>query len=97
VPYMIYTVDKPASKAIRDQFRSAHYEFLQRHKRLLIASGGLQDDSGETFVGSTILLDVDTREQAQAFLDEDPFTAAGLAGTVVITRWKKAFIGGERV
>ena len=97
LPYMIYTVDKPGSKAVRDQFRGAHYEFLQRHQRLLIASGGLQDDAAESFVGSVILLDVDTRAEAQAFVDEDPFTLAGLAGTIVITRWKKAFIGGERV
>ncbi|MDP3138771.1 MAG: YciI family protein [Burkholderiaceae bacterium] len=97
MPYMIYTVDKPDSRAVRDAHRAAHYEFLQRHQKRLIASGGLQDDAGEVFNGGTILLDVDTRQEAQAFVDEDPFTHAGLAQTVVITRWKMAFFDGARV
>lgn len=97
MPYMIYSVDKPDSTSIRDEHRAAHYAFLQRHAQRLIASGGLQDDRGESFIGSTILLDVETREEAQAFVDEDPFTKAGLAHSVVIARWKKAFLNGERV
>lgn len=96
MPYMIYSVDKPDSESIRDEHRAAHYAFLQKHSYRLIASGGLQDDSGERFIGSTILLDVETRAQAQAFVEEDPFTKAGLAQAVVISRWKKAFFNGER-
>lgn len=96
MPFMIYSVDKPDSKAIRDEHRAAHYAFLQQHQGKLLASGGLQDDSGERFIGSSILLDVDTRAEAQAFVDEDPFTQAGLAQAVVISRWKKAFFNGER-
>jgi uncharacterized protein YciI len=97
MPYVIHTIDKPGSKAIRDAHRAAHYIFLQKHQLKLIASGGLQDDAGERFIGSTIVLDVDTREEAQAFVDEDPFTHAGLAQTIVIERWKPAFLQGERV
>lgn len=97
MPYMIYSVDKSDSQSIRDTHRTAHYAFLEARQHLLISSGGLQDDAGQRFIGSVILLDVDTREQAQAFVDEDPFTRAGLAQTVVIERWKPAFLGGKRV
>lgn len=97
MPFMIYSVDKPNSKPIRDEHRAAHFAFLEKHQERLLASGGLQDDAGERFIGSCILLDVDTREQAQAFVNEDPFTKAGLAQEVVIKRWKAAFFAGKRV
>jgi uncharacterized protein YciI len=95
--FMIYSVDKPDSKHIRDEHRAAHYAFLEAHKHLLLASGGLQNDAGDEFIGSVILLDVDTRADAQDFVDQDPFTKAGLAQSLIIERWKKAFLNGQRI
>lgn len=95
--FLILTTDKADSKHIRDEFRSQHYAFLEERSDLLIASGGLQDDADEEFIGAAIIVDVDTREDAEAFVAADPFTDAGLFETVQIVRWKKAFLDGKRV
>jgi len=95
--YMIQTFDKEDGELVRSTHRAAHYEYLEGYKHLLIASGGLQDEAGERFMGSCILLDVDSLEEVQAFIAEDPFHKAGLADHVVISRWKAAFVSGDRV
>lgn len=95
--YMIYTCDKPQHKQVRDEFREAHYAYLMAHKHLLIASGGLQDDSAQSILGGLIVLDVDTLDEVQAFVESDPFTRAGLFERVEVVRWKMAFFDGERV
>lgn len=95
--FLILTIDKPDSADIRAQFRAQHYAFLEAQVDRLIASGGLQDDAGATFVGAAILLDCETRAEAETFVEQDPFTAAGLFETVQIVRWKKAFLDGRRV
>lgn len=94
--FLILTMDKPGTEQIRAQFRAQHYAFLEERIASLIASGGLQDDGGESFIGAAILLDCDTRAEAEAFVAADPFTAAGLFESVNIVRWKKAFLDGMR-
>lgn len=95
--YLIYTTDKPGREAVRAEHRAAHYAFLEAHSHLLIASGGLQDDAGSAFVGAAILIACDTRDEAEAFLAADPFSSVDLFEEVRITRWKPAFLAGERV
>ncbi|GGZ11137.1 YciI family protein [Novosphingobium colocasiae] len=94
--FLILTMDKLGTEHIRAQFRAQHYAFLEERAASLVASGGLQDDSGETFIGAAILLDCDTRAEAEAFVAADPFTTADLFESVNIVRWKKAFLNGAR-
>ncbi len=93
--YMVYSIDVPNSKPIRDQHRKAHLAYLDQQVERLIASGGLLDDTGETYIGSCILIDVDTEEEARSFVAEDPFTKAGLAKEVVITLWRGFYLDGK--
>ena len=95
--FAIYTRDKPGHKAVRDSYRAAHYAYLQQHRHLLIASGGLQDDAGAEMLGGLIIIDVDTAEAARQFVAADPFTLADLFEKVDIVRWKIAFFDGKRV
>ena len=46
-------------------------------------------DDGQTFVGSLLIVNVGSRREAQAFVDGDPFTKAGLFRDVTITRMRK--------
>ena len=95
--YLIFTTDKPDSETVRAKNRAAHYEFLEAHAGMLIASGGLQDDEATCFIGAAIILDCETREEADAFVAADPFSTADLFETVHIMRWEKAFFDGRRV
>src|SRR3546814_6030949 len=42
-----------------------------------------------------LLIDVDNRKEAEAFIAQDPFSAVGLFDRVEITRWKKSFRSEE--
>ena len=95
--YLILTRDVADGASIRDRHRARHYEFLERHAARLLASGGLADEAGEGFIGAAIMLDCATRAEAEAFVREDPFYAAGLFRSVEIIAWRAAYLAGRRV
>lgn len=95
--YAIFMLDKPGSRAVRDAHRAAHYEYLKSFETWLVVSGGLLEDDESAFKGGLIVIDVDTRAQAEEFVAGDPFTKAGLQETTRIERLRVAFFGGRRV
>jgi uncharacterized protein YciI len=97
MPYAIQTVDKAGAAGIRAAARPAHLEYLVKHQALLLAAGALIDDDGNGGSGGILLIDTDSREEAERFINEDPFTKAGLFEKVTVTRWRKAFFNGERL
>ncbi|GKT21857.1 YciI family protein [Acidovorax sp. SUPP3334] len=95
MPFIIETFDKPHHQSVRQATRAAHLAFLDEHKALLLACGAKLADDGTDLGGGLYVVDLDTREQAQRFIESDPFHAAGLFERVVLTRWRKAYVGGE--
>jgi len=92
MPYIIETFDKPGHQAVRQQHRAAHLEFLETNKHLLLACGAKLRDDGQDAGGGLYVVDLDTREAAEAFIAADPFSLAGLFERVAITRWRKAYV-----
>ncbi len=66
-----------------------HSEYLRSQKNILVISGATTSDDGTQFVGSLLIVNVKTRAEAQAFVDGDPFTKAGMFTKVTITRMNK--------
>ena len=97
MPFMILTYDKPGHQHVRDAHRAAHYAHLERHLSKLLASGGLRTDADDDFLGGLIVLDTESRQEAQSFADSDPFVIAGLFEKVEIVRWRPAFLDRRRV
>ena len=95
MPYIIETFDKPHHQAVRQQHRPAHLEFLAQNAQLLLACGAKLQDDGSDMGGGLYVVDLDTREAAQAFIAADPFYQADLFAEVRITRWRKAYVAGE--
>jgi|TARA_B100000809_G_scaffold259288_1_gene304013 uncharacterized protein YciI len=54
-------------------------------------------DDGATAHGGVLLVEFETREEVEAFVRDDPFWNAGVFGDITITRWRKAFLDGERL
>ena len=94
MPYIIETFDKPNHQAVRQQHRPAHLDFLTQNAALLLASGAKLHDDGSDLGGGLYVVDLDTREAAQAFIAADPFYQADLFAEVRITRWRKAYVAG---
>ena len=96
MPYFIETWDNEEQKHLRAEHRNAHLAYLDANKHRIIACGGKLLDDGSRATGAVLLVDVETREEAEAFIAEDPFTKAGLVGKVSMSRWRRAFVNGER-
>lgn len=97
MPYVIQTQDKPGSANVRAEARPAHLEYLVKHQNLLLAAGALIEDDGTGGSGGVLIVDTDSRAEAEKFINEDPFTTAGLFQKVTVTRWRKAFFNKEKL
>jgi uncharacterized protein YciI len=94
MPYMIETFDKPGHADVRLRERDAHLAFLGRHKALLLACGAKLNDDGSSAGGGLYVVDLETREEVERFIADDPFAHAGLFERVTIVRWRKAYLDG---
>ena len=97
MPYAIITRDKPNSLHLRNEVRKPHLEFLDRNKNKLLAAGAQVDDNGEGGYGGVIIVDTEDRAEAEAFIQDDPFTKAGLFSSIEVVRWRKAFFNKQRL
>ena len=87
--WVIYCEDKPDSAAIREQHIEPHREYLQSQKKILVLAGARQNDAGTQPIGSLFVLNVNSRAEAQAFSEGDPFTKQGIFSSVTISRMRK--------
>ena len=97
MPFAIITTDKPGHAAVRDDHQAAHKAYLDENKHRLLAAGAMLEDDGTTAHGGILIVDTDSRQEAEDFVQGDPFSHAGLFASVTITRWRKAFFNGERL
>jgi uncharacterized protein len=96
MPWMIVSEDAPGGAAIRADraVMDAHWAYELSIKHKILCAGSLRTDDGVTPIGSLLVLDVDTREEAVAIINADPATQAGLRDKITVTRWNKAIFGG---
>ena len=97
MPYVVQTKDKPGSSKIRADNRAVHIEYLTSQQHLLLAAGALIEDDGTGGNGGVLIVDTDDRKEAERFINNDPFTKAGLFEKVTITRWRKAFFDKQKL
>ncbi len=95
--FAIVTKDKPNSLQVRMDHRADHIAYLIATVDKLLAAGGLIEDDGSGGSGGVILLDVETRAEAEEFVANDPFTKAELFESATITRWRKAFFDFQKL
>lgn len=87
--YIIYQIDKPDSQAARAQAREAHFAYLERHKDILVLGGALLADVGDARLGSVLIINVPSRQAAEAFSADEPLRKAGVFRSVTITRMRR--------
>ena len=89
--YIIYQLDRPNPEAaeIRKRVKDTHLAYLERHKDILVLGGALLADDGVGRLGSTLIVNLPSREAAEAFSASEPFRKAGLFQSVSITRMRR--------
>jgi uncharacterized protein YciI len=87
--YIIYQEDGPGSAAIRDRVKQTHFDYLEKHKDILVLGGALLADNDNTRIGSVLILNVPNRAAAEAFSANEPLRCAGVFKSVKITRMRR--------
>ena len=95
--FVITTYDKPDHVHVRDRIRQEHLRYLEANVTKVIAGGGLFNDEGTVVIGGLLIIDVETRAEAEEFIRNDPFTAGDLFARVEISRWKRSFFDFKRI
>ena len=89
--FFIYSVDKPGHAHVRADTRPRHLAYLEAFLDRIVIGGPTLDEAGETSTASVIILDLQDRAAAEAFVAGDPYTKAGLFQSVTIARWRRVF------
>lgn len=85
--FALMCLDKPNALEVRMGAREAHLAYVRERIDQVKLAGPLLDDEGG-MAGSLLILDVADRAAAEAFNTADPYTLAGLWGSVEIRAFK---------
>ena len=98
MPYVITFVDDPATDRVKKTaIRPTHIEYVGRNVDRIIASGGLFPEDDDFPNGGLIILDVDKREDAVSYIENDPFFLNGIFRKYSISRFRKFIFDHKRV
>lgn len=70
--------DKANSPELRLANRQAHLEWAGEYSHRIAMAGPVLSDDGEAMIGSTFVIEFDTRDEVEAWAAEDPYAKAGL-------------------
>ena len=74
--YIIYQEDGPDSAPLRERHKPAHFEYLDVHEDILVLGGAMLADDDETRIGSVLIINVASREEAERFSANEPLRRA---------------------
>lgn len=90
--FLIYRKDRPGNLPVRLENYARHLEYLAPYADKILVGGptlGAGTGTGDAdMTGSFLIFDAADWNDVQAFVDNDPFTQAGLFATTIIERWK---------
>ncbi|WP_397418601.1 YciI family protein [Phenylobacterium sp.] len=75
--YVLFCVDKPGALSVRMGAREAHLAYVRGFGDKLRLGGPMLDDNGD-MAGSLVIMEAESRAEAEAFNAADPYTLAGL-------------------
>ncbi|WP_282152047.1 YciI family protein [Ruegeria atlantica] len=95
--FIILFEDAPQTDpSIRKNHMPQHLSFLERHAPKIEAAGPLSDPERQGRDGLW-LVDVDSIEDAESLIKEDPFWETGLRASYSIIPWRLVFSAGSRL
>lgn len=82
--YTFFLLDKPGALAQRQAIRPEHKAYLATKAQQMAFAGPLLSDDGQTMIGSLLVIDFPSREEAQRWIAQEPFTRAGVYASTSI-------------
>lgn len=86
--FLCYHRDRTGSLALRDELVEAHWSYMDRYAKELIARGPTLAADGDTPTGSVHILDLPDPAAARAFAFDEPNYQAGVYRDVLLRRWR---------
>ena len=90
--FAVHALDRPNALALRLQHYTAHRAFIETDDLFsvdVVLSGPLQTPDGETMIGSLFLIESDSLEAVETFVNADPYALHEIWGTVSIQRFHR--------
>lgn len=94
--YVISFMDDPDVRALKQQTRPEHLEYVEGNAHRILASGGFFPEDEDFPNGGLIILDVDSRADAVAYIENDPFFKAGIFSQYTLLKWRKFIFDHKR-
>jgi uncharacterized protein YciI len=95
--FFVRGMDGPDARRLRAELMGAHLDFVETHwKRIRLAAPVLGADGG--LIGSMFILQGESLAEARAFLDAEPYVAAGVYARIEAQTIRAAlgtWIGGK--
>ena len=76
--FVFHLLDRADAGELRLRVRPEHKAYLAAVADRIAFAGPLTSDDGQTMIGSLLAMDFDSRAAALAWLDQEPFTRAGV-------------------
>ena len=86
--FFCYHRDRPGSVPLRHELLEAHWSYMDRYEKELIARGPTFADDDETPTGSVHMVDLPDPAAARAFAFDEPGYQAGVYRDVMLRRWR---------
>ena len=76
--FAILLMDRPGTAELRQQHRPEHRAYLAKLSDRMAFAGPLTSEDGQTTVGSLLAMDFPSRADLDTWLQDEPFTKAGV-------------------
>ncbi|WP_084399315.1 YciI family protein [Henriciella aquimarina] len=93
--FLVNARDKANSLDLRMSVRPTHLEWAAEHAHKVRAGGPVFAEDGETFIGSTSIVEFDSLQDAKDWFASDPYVKADLFESVEIVPFKWSFGEGK--
>jgi len=82
--YLIHTADKPDSLTIRQKNRDAHLAWLKSESDVTLHVAGPWLDNEGVMRGSLLIVEAESKNTVETWLEKDPYRKAGLTATTTL-------------
>lgn len=86
--YLCELIDGPDGAEIRKETGPAHHRYQKSVMDRFIARGPMRSDDCTRNIGTLYIIEVENRAAAEAFVDAEPMTRAGVFSEIRIDRWR---------
>lgn len=82
--FLIHCLDKEGAQDLRAQHAPAHAQYMRDHAAHVRIGGPLLSEDGAHRRGVLVLGEFDSAQQAQRFVDQEPYRRAGVFDRVTV-------------